>query len=47
MKEKKEEKICLPRNEYRRLKRKEQQLLTAKNHIRTAWQAINRIKEDK
>jgi hypothetical protein len=42
---KKERKISMPENEYRALKRREKQLLKAKNHIRIAWEAVRQIEE--
>lgn len=44
--EKKERKMVrMPEAEYRRLKRKDKQLMKIKNHIRIAWETVAGIKE--
>ncbi len=47
MKEEKKQKIYrIGENEYRRLKRRETQLLRAKNHIRIAWQTLKQVGDE-
>lgn len=38
-----ERKVNMPISEYRKLKRREQQLMRAKNHIRIAWQTLKQV----
>lgn len=40
---KKERKISMPENEYRALKRREKQLMRAKNHIKMACEAVRQV----